>query len=295
VATTALSDTDAGNYKLDAPVAKASSYTVAQKSITISGITAEDKTYNGNSLATVSSSGVSNAVLINGGLVDGDALSIKTLSGTFVDAQGNADKNVSRNSDNSIGNKSIALTSTYDGADVGNYTITDQAFTSAKINAKQINAPSVFQAASKTFDGNNKAQTAIDDAAFKAQLIGNDAVSISFNAAAATYDSSDVGTGKSVTISNVALSGANASNYSVASTVVTKNNTIKAAAPVLTPRAPVVAAKSTSARPSTDNPFKLASLDDELEENYCSASSAQSCKCTDSVSAPGVSICSGGD
>ena len=105
---------------------------ITPKSISVSGITAADKVYDGGNTASVSSTGASFA-----GLVSGDSLSV-SATGSF------ADKNVGSG-------KTVTLTSSYSGADRGNYTITDQASTSATITPKALTLAAVTD--SKTYDG----------------------------------------------------------------------------------------------------------------------------------------------
>lgn len=88
---------------------------IVPKPITVSGITASDKVYDGSTAAHVSDA----AARFNG-LVNGDDVSV-SAHGSFTD------KNAG------VG-KQVALTSTYSGMDLGNYTITDQAAASATIH-----------------------------------------------------------------------------------------------------------------------------------------------------------------
>ncbi|MDB5865622.1 MAG: filamentous hemagglutinin family outer membrane protein, partial [Betaproteobacteria bacterium] len=116
VNTTALADGSNGglasNYSLAAGQAVATNIT--PKALSVSGITAADKVYDGGTAATVDTAAAS----LNG-LVAGDAVNLST-TGVF------ADRNVGTH-------KSVALTSSYTGADVVNYTITGQAGTTADI------------------------------------------------------------------------------------------------------------------------------------------------------------------
>jgi hypothetical protein len=84
--------------------------------LSVSGITARNKVYDGNTAATVSTAAVSYS-----GLVSGDALAV-SATGTFTDAS-------------VATGKTVLLSSSYSGADVGNYSITDQASTTADIAA----------------------------------------------------------------------------------------------------------------------------------------------------------------
>jgi hypothetical protein len=117
--------------------------TITPKALTISGITAADRMYDGTSQATVSTVGVTNAVLVNGGLVSGDAVTV-AATGVFRNALNTA------NDANVAVNKTVALTSTYSGADASNYNITGQATTQANVTVHPVTL-----SASKSFDGSD--------------------------------------------------------------------------------------------------------------------------------------------
>ncbi|WP_433693495.1 YDG domain-containing protein [Herbaspirillum seropedicae] len=109
-----LSGTDAGNYNVIQPAAQTANITPA--SLTVSGITANNKPFDGTTTASVNAAG---AILT--GKVAGDVVTV-AATGAF--------------SDPAVGNgKLVNLSSTYGGADVGNYTITDQATTTASITS----------------------------------------------------------------------------------------------------------------------------------------------------------------
>ena len=107
--------------------------TVDAKALTIGGITASNKTYNGNTTATIDASAATFAELETGDLVTVSA------SGTFDNA------NVGTG-------KTVTLVETNAGDDVGNYTITDQGTTTANITAKTLTATA--SASNKVYDGN---------------------------------------------------------------------------------------------------------------------------------------------
>ncbi len=94
---------------------------ITPKALSVSGVTAANKAYDGTTTATVNTT---NAVY--NGLVSGDALGF-AATGTFDT------KNVGTG-------KTVTLASSYNGADAGNYLITDQASTTADITAQADNA-----------------------------------------------------------------------------------------------------------------------------------------------------------
>ena len=129
----ALSGADGGNYSFSTVTGD---YTVSQLVLSVSGITASNKVYDGNATAAVSTTG---AVL--GNLVSGDDVTM-SATGSF------ADKNIGSG-------KTVTLTSSYGGADLGNYTVTDQASTTASISARALTISGIT-AANKVYDGNAK-------------------------------------------------------------------------------------------------------------------------------------------
>jgi filamentous hemagglutinin family protein len=111
---TSLSLTGAAALNYTLPVNPTSNANITAAPLAITGITAADKTYDGGTTATVSTASVATT-----GLIAGDVVTV-AATGSF------ADKNAGSG-------KTVNLTSSYSGADVGNYTITDQATTTASI------------------------------------------------------------------------------------------------------------------------------------------------------------------
>ena len=124
---------DAGNNTATVTVKGTSNYSInttrqfsiAQKALTAS-VTAEDKTYDGNTNATVS------ATVETG--VTGETLSISGLTGTFDNAEVGTGKTVAVNS-------SAAVVTAGANTKTSNYTITYPATTTANITLKQIISP----------------------------------------------------------------------------------------------------------------------------------------------------------
>ena len=191
VAFTGLSLTggQAGNYTLTAPAADTSAR-ITTKALTVSGITAASKTYDGNTTATVSTSGAS-----YGGLVAGDAVSV-SATGTFDT------KNVGSG-------KTVTLASNYSGADVSNYTVTSQSSTTAGITQKALTVSGIT-AASKTYDGTTAATVSTSGASYSG-LVSGDSFTVS---ATGTFDNKNAGSGKTVTLTS-SYSGSDVANYSV--------------------------------------------------------------------------------
>ncbi|HEX7687058.1 MAG TPA: YDG domain-containing protein [Burkholderiaceae bacterium] len=115
-----LAGTDAGNYTIEQPTGLTAS--IAQAPLVVSGITAADKVFDGSTAAVVSTA---NAELQ--GLQAGDQVTL-SATGAFTDAAIGA-------------GKTVTLSSSYGGADVGNYAIVGQASASASILAASAGTP----------------------------------------------------------------------------------------------------------------------------------------------------------
>ena len=76
--------------------------------------------------------------------------------------------------------------------------------------------PSLTGTVSKTYDGTTDA-TLVPGNYTLTGVLGGDMVTLN-NPATGTYDNADVGTGKTVTVTGLAISGADAANYTLSST-----------------------------------------------------------------------------
>ena len=194
-----LGGTDAGNYVLAATGNQSSATAdITAKEITVSGITASNKVYDGNDTATVDTSAATFT-----GMITGDNLTVST-SGTF------GDKNVATGKTVTFG----ALT--LGGADAGNYVLAatgNQSSTTATITAKEISINGVT-IADKIYDGNT---TATITGATVSGVIGSDVVSVDISGASATFANANVGTGILVNANGLALTGADSANYKLTS------------------------------------------------------------------------------
>jgi filamentous hemagglutinin family protein len=111
-----LAGSDANNYTVVQPTGLTATITKANLSVT--GITVSNKPFDGTAFANVDTSGVQFQ-----GKVAGDAITL-TSTGAFADtAPGNG--------------KTVNLSNSYGGLDIGNYTIADQPTATANINGPQ--------------------------------------------------------------------------------------------------------------------------------------------------------------
>ncbi|MBR9887056.1 MAG: filamentous hemagglutinin N-terminal domain-containing protein [Oceanospirillales bacterium] len=180
---TVLSGADGGNYDF---AGASADYIVDQLALTLSGITAASRVYDASIDATVAVDSANYT-----GLIAGDVV---TVAATGVFDTKHAD----------IG-KTVNLTSTYSGADVGNYSITDQAMTTANVTAKAITISGIA-AENKVYDANTTATINVDSAA---GWISTDDVTV---AATGVFDTKHVGSGKVVTLTS-GYGGTDIGNY----------------------------------------------------------------------------------
>ena len=150
---------------------------ITAKALTVSGITASNKTYDATTAATLGTGTIN-----YGGLVSGD-----TLTGTYSGVFNNANVGTG---------KTVTITSSYGGADVNNYTITDQASTTADVTTKSLTATA--SAANKVYDASNTATTTLTLSGF----IGTETVT---STNSSTFNNKNVGTGKTVTVNSITL------------------------------------------------------------------------------------------
>ncbi len=196
---TTYAGADIGNY--DITDQATTTATISQKTLTVSGITAADKTYDGNDTAAIDAT----SVLLNG-LIGGDALEVDNLSGTFGDK-------------NAATGKTVTLSTTYTGADVDNYAITDQSNTTADITAKSITVSGIT-AASREYDTTTSATVDATGIEFTG-IVDGDTLQVA--SSTGTFGDKNVGSGKTVTLST-AYSGDDLGNYDITDQVTTTAN-----------------------------------------------------------------------
>ena len=213
---------DVGNYAITDQATTTAD--VTQKALDISGITAANKTYDGNRAATVSTAGVTAAALQAGGMVAGDDITV-SATGLFDT------KNVGTA-------KTVALTSSYGGVDVGNYAITDQASTTANVSPKQL-ALNAVKADNKTYDGTTSATLTLGQLV---GLVGSEDLALS---GVGNFADANVGIAKSVGVKLALAKGASglAGNYVISDTATTADiNPVPNLVPPLPPSIPTTQA-----------------------------------------------------
>jgi len=169
-------------------------FVIIPKDITsIIGITAQDKTYDSETNATLNT----DSVTFNG-MINNDELIISDATANF------SDKNVGENKTVNISNIILG------GEDALNYNLVDTtATTTATINKKDVTVN--YIANDKTYNANTIAivESSSND------LFSKDDVTISEDA---NFSDKNAGENKAVTITNIALSGDDATNYNLLTT-----------------------------------------------------------------------------
>jgi hypothetical protein len=191
VAVTGLSLTgsSAGNYQL-ASTSVTTAADITAKNLAVSGATANNKVYDGGTIATINAS---SATMV--GLVSGDAVTLNT--GTAIGAFANANVGTSR----AITVSGIILS----GADAGNYTLTQPALaaniTRATITVTADNKSRTYGAANPAFTVTYNGFVGTDDTNV---LVGAPALSTAANINSPANDSP-----YTITVTNGTLSATN--------------------------------------------------------------------------------------
>ena len=166
---------------------------VAQKDVTITGLGADNKVYDGSNSATVTGTA---AVA---GKVGSDAVTVTGGTATFDNKNVGAGKTVT------FSGYSLS------GADAGNYNLTAQpADVTAEITAKEVTVTGIT-ATNRTYAKDNLEVTL--NGGTLSGVISGDAVNVDLTNAKGKMANANAGNGKAVTVTGVALGGADKGNY----------------------------------------------------------------------------------
>lgn len=144
---TATFATESGNYNV--PAAMNATLTITAKQISVSGMTAADKVYDGTANATVSGGELE-------GVVAGDEVSFDVTSSAF------ADKNAGEN-------KSVTVTVDLIGADADNYALAEVSGLTATVTAKEIAV--VWSNTELSYNGTAQKPTAAADTGIEGESV----------------------------------------------------------------------------------------------------------------------------
>ncbi len=198
-----ISGADAGNYTL-ATTSKTITANITQKALTASMVVA-DKTYDATTTATPT-------FTITNGLVGSQTL-VVTGTATFALSDAGVQTATAQ---------TVSLANGTNGGLAANYTLSAGQTATATI-AKATLTISSITAQNKVYDATNAATIST----YTSNVIGSDQITFS---STPTFASVNVGTGITVTASSITISGADAGNYTLATTskTITANITQKA-------------------------------------------------------------------
>ena len=176
---------------------------VAKKSVTINGVTAQDKVYDGNTSTTPDNS----KVTIVGNL-DGENLKVSAGTAAFTNK-------------NAGTNKTVTFTGyALSGSATGNYVLSDQpASVKANITQKELTVGAGTLKFTKEYNGKTDA-TNPTGALTLTGVVSGDTVSIA-NGYTAAYADANAGNNKNVELTGLTLTGTDAGNYKLKETTLT--------------------------------------------------------------------------
>ena len=190
-----LSGADAGNYTLVEPTGLTAN--ISQANLTVSGLTAATKVYDGTIAATLGGTAFVNPLGNDTVILTGSG------SGTFVN------KNVGTNKTVNVAGFALS------GADAANYTLVEPTNVTATITARPLTISAT--GINKVYDGSTSAAVTLAD-----NRVAGDALTTGYTSAA--FADANVGTGKSVSVSGISLGGTDASNYTFNTSAATTAN-----------------------------------------------------------------------
>jgi filamentous hemagglutinin family protein len=190
-----VSGDDAQNYTWASSAATTAD--IAKANLVVSA-TASDKVYDGSAVATTS---------LTDNRIAGDSLAVSAGTSSFADKNAGVGKTVNVSG--------ITLS----GADAGNYNVNSTATSTADIAKANLVVSAV--ASDKVYDGSAVAITSLADN----RIAGDD---FSVSSASSSFSDKNAGVGKAVSVSGIAIAGADSSNYIVNSTAATTANIDKA-------------------------------------------------------------------
>lgn len=208
----ALTGTGAKNYTIK-KAQGVGTITPKQLTLDLVGGTRFDKTYDGNANVTQSLAKGTHYTLTGFVTGEGTGIELASSTGTYTDKNAAADKAVTFGG--------LTLT----GAGAGNYTLDKTALTGIGTIARRALTLGAVAAQTKTYDGNTVADTSKFRAALN-NVVAGEENSVKATATGAAYNSKNVAAASAIDYTGVALSGAEAGNYSLAATTAQGTGTI---------------------------------------------------------------------
>jgi trimeric autotransporter adhesin len=196
-----LAGADAGNYVLTGLAGL--TVNVAKRTVTVAGLSAVDRVYDGTNLVAINTGGGS----LTGALA-GDDLQLLSTGATATMADRNAGQG-----------KVVNIAGlTMGGADAGNYQASSSTTVTVNITPRTLNA--AIAGADKVYDGTTAAAVNFSD-----DRISGDVLTLS--STGATFASANAGSGIGLTVSGIQLAGADAGNYVLGSSLLSGSASIQ--------------------------------------------------------------------
>jgi len=174
---------------------------ISKANLNIAGVVAENKVYDGTLIANLNTT----AAQITGKF-GSDDVSVGSITGTYLTKDVGVNK--------TIGAGTVILS----GVDAGNYNLIQPTSLSSSITARALTVTAVGD--NKVYDGTMAAMVNLND-----NRISGDVLNVSSSNA---FADKNAGNGKFIDVSNIAISGTDAHNYTVNSTAATMANITKA-------------------------------------------------------------------
>jgi filamentous hemagglutinin family protein len=184
----AIGGLDAANYTVNTTATTSADITARALTVAATGI---NRVYDGSTVA---------AVTLADNRVAGDSLAVGAAGASFADKNAGAGKTVTVNG--------IAIS----GLDAANYTVNTTATTTADITARALTVGAT--GIDRVYDGSTIAAVTLQD-----NRVAGDSLVVSNTSA--TFADKNAGTGKTVSVSGIAVGGLDAANYTVNSTATT--------------------------------------------------------------------------
>ena len=190
-----------------------STYRIAPRVLTMSGVASQTKTYDGNTNADATQF----SATLNNVVTGEESLVSATATGAAYNSKDVASANA------------VSYTLALRGTGAGNYRIARTVQGAGSITAKQLNLALTGGARfDKTYDGNvNVTQSLTKDRNYTlTNFVNGEGADIALAPVTGTYADKNAGTGKAVTFGGLTLTGAGAGNYSLSATTLTTTGDI---------------------------------------------------------------------
>ena len=190
-----------------------STYRIAPRVLTMSGVAAQTKVYDGTTAADAAQFHAT----LNNVVAGEESLVTATATGAAYNSKDVASANA------------VSYTLTLRGTGAGNYRIARTVQGAGSITAKQLNLALMGGARfDKTYDGNaNVTQSLTKDRNYTlSNFVNGEGAGIALAPVTGTYTDKNAGTGKAVTFGGLTLTGTGAGNYSLSATTLTATGDI---------------------------------------------------------------------